>query len=54
MRTFIPLGGKLLIPATGAYADRMVRLAREAGRVPVPLPLSDRSQPPTQTRSPPR
>ena len=31
---------KLLIPATGAYADRMIRLACEAGRVPVPLPIS--------------
>jgi 2-aminoethylphosphonate-pyruvate transaminase len=40
LRTFIPPGGKLLIPATGAYSDRMVRLAREAGRVPVPLPIS--------------
>ncbi len=40
IRTFIPPGGKLLIPATGTYSDRMVRLAREAGRVPVPLPIS--------------
>lgn len=40
VRTFIPLGGKLLIPGTGAYADRMIRLAREAGRVPVVLPMS--------------
>src|SRR5215208_2784140 len=31
IRTFIPPGGKLLIPATGSYADRMIRLAREAG-----------------------
>ena len=38
IRTFVPLGRKLLIPATGSYADRMIRLAREAGRVPVPLP----------------
>jgi 2-aminoethylphosphonate-pyruvate transaminase len=41
IRTFVPLGCKLLIPATGSYADRMIRLTREAGRVPVPLPLSD-------------
>ena len=41
IRTFVPPGRKLLIPATGAYADRMIRLAREAGRVPVPLALSD-------------
>ena len=39
VRTFIPPGGKLLIPATGSYSDRMVRLAREAGRIPVPLPI---------------
>ena len=40
IRTFVPLGHKLLIPATGSYADRMTRLAREAGRIPVPLPVS--------------
>ena len=39
IRTFIPPGGKLLIPSTGAYSERMTRLAREAGRIPVPLPL---------------
>ncbi len=40
IRTFVPAGGKLLIPGTGAYADRMIRLAREAGRIPVVLPVS--------------
>jgi 2-aminoethylphosphonate-pyruvate transaminase len=40
VRTFVPLGRKLLIPGTGSYADRMIRLAREAGRVPVVLPVS--------------
>jgi 2-aminoethylphosphonate-pyruvate transaminase len=40
IRTFLPAGGKLLIPATGSYSDRMIRLAREAGRIPVPLPIS--------------
>ncbi len=40
VRTFIPLGGKLLIPGTGSYADRMIRLAREAGRVPVVMPVA--------------
>jgi 2-aminoethylphosphonate-pyruvate transaminase len=40
IRTFIPAGRKVLIPATGSYADRMVRLAREAGRIPVPLAVS--------------
>ena len=40
VRTFLPPGGRILIPATGAYANRMIRLAREAGRVPVPLPMA--------------
>ncbi len=40
VRTFIPAGRKLLIPDTGSYSDRMVRLAREAGRIPVSLPIS--------------
>jgi 2-aminoethylphosphonate-pyruvate transaminase len=39
LRTFLPPGGRILIPATGAYADRMIRLAREADRVPVLLPM---------------
>jgi 2-aminoethylphosphonate-pyruvate transaminase len=39
LRTFLPPGGRILIPATGAYADRMIRLAVEAGRVPVPLAM---------------
>ncbi|HET6182296.1 MAG TPA: 2-aminoethylphosphonate--pyruvate transaminase [Acetobacteraceae bacterium] len=39
LRTFLPPGGRILVPMTGAYAERMVRLAREAGRVPVPLPI---------------
>jgi 2-aminoethylphosphonate-pyruvate transaminase len=39
LRTFIPAGGKILVPATGAYAARMVRLAGEAGRIVVPLPV---------------
>jgi 2-aminoethylphosphonate-pyruvate transaminase len=34
------LGGGILIPATGQYADRMVRLAREAGRRVTILPAS--------------
>jgi 2-aminoethylphosphonate-pyruvate transaminase len=40
VRTFLPPGAKLLIPATGAYAERMTRLAREAGRVVVTLPIA--------------
>jgi 2-aminoethylphosphonate-pyruvate transaminase len=39
LRTFLPVGGRILIPASGAYADRMIRLAREAGRVPVTIPV---------------
>jgi 2-aminoethylphosphonate-pyruvate transaminase len=39
VRTFLPPGGRLLIPATGSYADRMIRLTREAGRIPVPLAI---------------
>jgi 2-aminoethylphosphonate-pyruvate transaminase len=39
IRTFLPPGGRILIPGTGAYADRMIRLAREAGRVPVTMPI---------------
>jgi 2-aminoethylphosphonate-pyruvate transaminase len=41
LRSFLPPGGRILVPITGGYAERMVRLAREAGRVPVPLPISD-------------
>lgn len=39
IRTFVPRGGKLLVPRTGQYADRLIRLAREAGRIPVELPI---------------
>jgi 2-aminoethylphosphonate-pyruvate transaminase len=41
IRTFIPEGGRLLVPMTGGYADRMIRLAREAKRVPVPLAIDE-------------
>jgi 2-aminoethylphosphonate-pyruvate transaminase len=41
VRSFVPAGARLLVPMTGAYADRMVRLAREAGRVPVMLPVDE-------------
>jgi 2-aminoethylphosphonate-pyruvate transaminase len=40
VRTFVPGGGKILIPATGPYADRMIRLATEAGRQVIQLPIS--------------
>ena len=39
IRTFLPPNGRILIPASGAYADRMARLTREAGRAPVLLPM---------------
>ena len=37
LRTFVPPGGKLLLPMTGQYADRLARLATQAGRRVVPL-----------------
>ncbi len=40
IRTFVPPGRKLLIPRTGPYAERMTRLAQEAGRIPVALAIS--------------
>jgi 2-aminoethylphosphonate-pyruvate transaminase len=39
IRSFVPPGGRLLIPMTGSYSDRFVRLAREAGRDPVAAPI---------------
>ena len=36
-----PKAGRILIPAIGAYADRMKRLATEAGRDVVSLPMPD-------------
>lgn len=39
VRTFVAPGAKLLLPMTGAYADRLARLATEAGRVVVRLPV---------------
>jgi len=47
VRTFVPAGGRLLLPATGAYASRMERLAKAAGRVIVPLvvPRGTRTDP---------
>ena len=37
VRTFMLPGGQLLVPMTGQYAERLVRLATEAGRVVLPL-----------------
>lgn len=44
VRTFTPPGGQLLVPMTGQYAERLMRLATEAGRVVVPLPVPADSQ----------
>lgn len=41
VRTFVPAGGKLLVVRNGAYAERLARLATEAGRIVVPLPGPD-------------
>ena len=41
VRSFVPPGDKILVPATGAYAERMIRLAREAGREPVVMPMGE-------------
>jgi 2-aminoethylphosphonate-pyruvate transaminase len=41
IRSFVPAGGKLLIAHNGSYADRAVRLAREAGREVVTIPGPD-------------
>lgn len=40
IRTFVPPSGTILVPSTGQYADRLVRLATEAGRRAVTLPVS--------------
>lgn len=41
LRTFVPPGAKVLIPLNGSYAERALRLGREAGRTMVPLPGPD-------------
>lgn len=41
VRTLLPPGGRILVPMTGQYADRMARLASDAGRTVVPLPVPD-------------
>ncbi len=43
-RTFLPPGGRLLVPKTGQYADRLERLAIEIGRVVTPMPVQDGSR----------
>lgn len=44
VRSFLPPGGRILIPATGAYADRLIRLATEAGRQVIQLPVAPTAQ----------
>ena len=44
VRTFVAPGAKLLLPMTGAYADRLARLAEEAGRIVVRLPVPARTR----------
>ncbi|MGH7056776.1 MAG: 2-aminoethylphosphonate--pyruvate transaminase [Acetobacteraceae bacterium] len=41
LRTFVPRGAKVLVPMTGAYATRLVRLAKEAGREVVDLAVGE-------------
>jgi 2-aminoethylphosphonate-pyruvate transaminase len=41
IRTFLAPGETLLVPTTGAYSERMTRLAMEAGRRVRPLPIPD-------------
>ena len=49
LRSFVPAGGRILVPMTGQYAERLGRLAREAGRVPVALAVDqNRPVPPEQ------
>lgn len=39
LRSLVPARGRVLLPMTGHYADRLARLAREAGREVVELPV---------------
>ena len=41
VRTFVPAGGRVLVPTNGAYGQRAARLVREAGRQVMALPGSD-------------
>jgi 2-aminoethylphosphonate-pyruvate transaminase len=41
IRTFVSPQRRMLVPMTGDYADHMVRLAREAGRDVVTLPVGE-------------
>ena len=41
LRTFVPPGGRVLVPMTGSYADAIRRLATEAGRAVSLLEVAD-------------
>jgi len=41
LRSFVPPGGRILVPLTGSYAERMVRLARGAGRDAIEMPVPE-------------
>jgi 2-aminoethylphosphonate-pyruvate transaminase len=41
IRTFVPRGGKILVPMTGSYGARLARLARESGRTVLSLPVGE-------------
>ncbi len=40
IRSFVQPRGRVLVPMTGSYSDRMVRLTRECGREPVQMTIS--------------
>ncbi len=40
LRTLVPRDGRILIPVTGSYGERMARLAREIGRDVVTWPIA--------------
>ncbi|MFT8242865.1 2-aminoethylphosphonate--pyruvate transaminase [Roseomonas sp. BN140053] len=41
IRSLIPAGGRFVVPMNGTYAARVERLAREAGRIAIPIPVPD-------------
>jgi 2-aminoethylphosphonate-pyruvate transaminase len=47
IRSFVAPGGRILLPITGQYAERLQRLATEAGRLIIPLDvkLNERTDP---------
>ena len=43
-RSFVAPGGRILVPITGQYAERIRRLATEAGRVVVEMPVPENTR----------